>query len=306
MTTDLRQQIRDLVETGARPLSPDEIASRCPAREGTPRGATARYRPPARYRLSARAVAIAAGAVAVGCAVAVAIAQLGDGPERPGGNNNPPSGTVLTVAAVRQVLTISSAALSRSGQAQIRFRDVLQGSTMDYGVTDVTYSGDNIGVARHDGSPGSTTTTYVQLLVDGQYYYDAEWPPNPGWEHVTGTHPTWRQLSAADPRTLLRDLTPAARFVTAGDKVADGVRLRELVATRPGRVPGIRMSGQLIPGERVTSLSLWVDGHDVVREIDTALTAPSGGPHTTVSVTFTDIGRPQTLRAPAHARTVRG
>lgn len=249
---------------------------------------------------------IAAGVVAVGCAGAVAAAQLGGGPGRATGNTNSASGTVLTVAAARQVLAVSSAALARSGQAQIRFRDLLQGSTMDYGVTDVVYSGQNISVARHDGGPGAATTTYMQLLIDGQYYYDAEWPPNPGWQHVTGAHPTWRQLSAADPRTLLRDLTPAARFVTAGYKVADGVRLRELVATQPGLVPGIRMSGQLIPGEYVTSLSLWVDGHDVVRQIDATLAAPSGGPHTTVSVTFTDIGRPQTLRAPAHARTVRG
>jgi hypothetical protein len=300
MTTDLRQQIRDLIETGARPITPDEIAGRCPGREGALRSATARY------RLSARTVAIAAGVVVIGCAGTVVAAQLGGGLGRPAENANPASGTVLSVTAVRQVLAVSSAALSRSGRAQIRFRDVLQGSTMDYGITDVIYSGHNISVARHDGSPGSATTTYVQLLVGGQYYYDAEWPPNPGWEHVTGPHPTWRQLSAADPRTLLRDLSPAARFVTAGSKVADGVRLRELVATRPGRVPGIRMSGQLIPGERVTSLSLWVDGHGVVQQIDAALAAPSGGPHTTVSVTFTDIGRPQTVRAPTHARSVRG
>jgi hypothetical protein len=300
MATDLRQQIRDLIETGARPISPDEVASRRPGREGALCSATARY------WLSARAVAIAAGVVAVGCAGAVAAAQLGGGPGRATGNTNAASGTVLTAAAVQHVLAVSSTALSRSGRAQIRFQDMLQGSTMDYGVTDVIYSGQDISVARHDGSPGSTATTYVQLLVNGQYYYDAEWPPNPGWEHVTGAHPTWRQLSAADPRTLLRDLTPAARFVTAGYKVDNGLRLRELVATRPGSVPGIHMSGQLIPGEHVTSLSLWADGHGVVQQISATLAAPSGGPHTTVSVTFTDIGRPQTVRPPAHARTVRG
>lgn len=306
MTTDLRQQIRDLIETGARPITPDEIASRCPVRGTALRGPTARYRLSARYRLRARAVAIATAVAAVGGAGAVAVAQLGGSSGQPARNAKPANGTVLTVAAVRQVLAVSSAALSRSGRAQIRFRDVLQGSTMDYGITDVIYTGQNISVARHDGSPGAATTTYVQLLVGRQYYFDAEWPPNPGWEHVTGAHPTWRQLSAADPRTLLGDLTPAARFVTAGYKIAGGVRLRELVATRPGRVTGIRMSGQLVPGERVTSLSLWVDGHGVVRQIDAALAAPSGGPRTTISVTFAGIGRPQTLRAPPHARTVRG
>jgi hypothetical protein len=306
MTSDLRQPIRDLIEAGARPISGDEIAGRWPVREAALRGATSRYRPSARFRLSARTAAIAAGVVAVGCAGAVAAAQLGGGPGRPGADTNPAGGTVLTVAAVRHVLVVSSAALARSGQAQIRFRDVLEGSTIDDGVTDVTYSGQNISVVRRDGEPGGPTTTYVQLLVDGQYYYDAEWPPNPGWEHVTGAHPTWRQLSAADPRTLLRGLTPAARFVTAGYKVVGGVRVRELVATRPGSVPRIAMSGQLIPGERVTSLALWVDGHGVVREIDATLVAPSGGPNTTVSVNFTSIGHPQTVRAPAHARTVRG
>lgn len=308
MTTDLRQQIRELIETSAQPISPDEIASRCPVREGALRNPAARYRRSARYRLSARAVTIAAVVVAVGCAGAVTATQLGSGPGRPAGEANPASGTVLTAAAVRQVLTVSSAALSHSGQAQIRFRDVLRGSTMDYGITDVIYSGHNISVARHDSSPGSRpkTTTYVQRLVNGQYYYNAEWPPNPGWIHGTSDQPTLRQLSVADPRTLLRELTPAARFVAGGHKVADGVRLRELRATRPGRVPVIRMSGQLIPGEHVTSLNLWVDGHGVVRQIDATLAAPSGGPRTTVSVNFTDIGRPQTVRAPAHARTVHG
>lgn len=306
MTTDLRQQIQDLIETGARPITPDEIAGRWPGRENALRSATDRHRSSARYRFSARAITIAAAVVAVGGTGAVVVAQLGAGPTRPPGGTKPANGTVVTAAAVRHVQAASSAALSRSGHAQIRFRDVLQGSTMDYGTTDVTYSGQNISVARHDASPGAATTTYVQRLVDGQYYSYAGWPPNPGWEHVTGAHPTWRQLSAADPRTLLRDLTPAPRFVTAGYKIADGVRLRELRASRPGRVPVIRMSGQLIPGERVTSLSLWVDGNGVVRQIDAILAAPSGGPHTTLSVNFADIGRPHTVRAPAHARTVRG
>jgi len=306
MTTDLRQQICELIETGARPISPDEITSRRPAGEGALRSATTRYRRLARYRLSPRTVMVAAGVTAVGCAGAVVAVQLGSAPGRPARDTNPPSGTVLTMAAVRQVLNASSAALSRSGQAQIRFRDVLRGGTLDYGTTDVTYSGHNINVARHDRSPGSRPTTYVQRLVDGQYYYNADWPPNPGWEHVTGAHPTWRQLSAADPRRLLRELTPAAWFERAGHKIADGVRLRELRATRPGRVPAIRMSRQLIPGEHITSLSLWVDGHGVVHQINATLAAPGGGPHTVLSVLFIDIGRSQTVRAPAPVRAGRG
>jgi len=273
MTTDLRQQICELIETGARPISPDEITSRRPAGEGALRSATTRYRRLARYRLSPRTVMVAAGVTAVGCAGAVVAVQLGSAPGRPARDTNPPSGTVLTMAAVRQVLNASSAALSRSGQAQIRFRDVLRGGTLDYGTTDVTYSGHNINVARHDRSPGSRPTTYVQRLVDGQYYYNADWPPNPGWEHVTGAHPTWRQLSAADPRRLLRELTPAAWFERAG---------------------------------HITSLSLWVDGHGVVHQINATLAAPGGGPHTVLSVLFIDIGRSQTVRAPAPVRAGRG
>jgi hypothetical protein len=301
MTSDLRQQIRELIDDGARPITVHEITSgRPPALRRLPSGH--RFRP-------ARAAAVAAGVVAVGCAGAVIATQAGGTPApAPAVVTNPAGHTILTAAAVQRVVARSAAVFGTSGRAQIRYRDMLPGSTLDYGTTDVTFSGRNISVVRRDSSPGGhpAPTTYAQRLVDGQYYYNAEWPPNKGWKHVAGDHSAAARLSVADPRTLLRELTPLARFVTAGHKEVGGVELWLLRATRPDRTPMPRLSGQTMPGEHVTALSLWVDRHGVVHEISARLAVGARGPSTTLTVTFTGLGRPQTVKAPAHATRVGG
>ena len=102
MTTDLGQQIRDLIETSARPISPDEITSRLPVREEVLRSPTARHRPSGRYRICARSVplgrprtirlvSLALGATAAGTAVALVIISLlaGGKPVIPGDSHVP-------------------------------------------------------------------------------------------------------------------------------------------------------------------------------------------------------------------------
>src|SRR5215469_6378947 len=102
MTTDLGQQIRNLIESGARPISPNEIISQWPVSEGAPRNRTARYRPSARYRFRARAVplgrprtirlaSVALGATAAGTAGAVMLVSLisGGKPVTPVGSRAP-------------------------------------------------------------------------------------------------------------------------------------------------------------------------------------------------------------------------
>ena len=102
MTTDLGQQIRNLIESGARPVSLNEITSQWPVSEGAPRSTTARYRPSARFRLRPQAVplgrprtirlaSVALGATAAGTAGAVMLVSLisGGKPVTPVGSRAP-------------------------------------------------------------------------------------------------------------------------------------------------------------------------------------------------------------------------
>lgn len=124
MTTDLGQQIRDLIETSARPISADEITSRWPVREGALRSPTVRYRPSARYRFRARAVplgrpraarlvTLALGAIAAGTAGALVITSLiaGGKPVIPG-DSHVPAG-MLTGQPARSFLLAMAAKVAQ-------------------------------------------------------------------------------------------------------------------------------------------------------------------------------------------------
>ena len=94
MTTNLNEQIRELIDSGARPVSCGEIMAG--ERPTTPRLGHVATLPAYRRR-----VAVVAGSVAAaGTAAAVVVALLGGARDRetPGGN-----GTVLTAAMVRHV-----------------------------------------------------------------------------------------------------------------------------------------------------------------------------------------------------------
>jgi len=72
--------------------------------------------------------------------------------------------------------------------------------------------------------------------------------------------------------------------------------------------PGSRafpLAGLALPvpeAATLTALDVWVDSHDVVHQMNIQLLGGDG--QTTLTVTFTDFGQPQSITAPATSNPV--
>jgi hypothetical protein len=310
--------MRELIETGARPVSLGEIM----ARAGAP--APARWRGPARSRVRLGwTVAVAAGATAAALVGAMVAGQF-TGASRP----VPRYGALLTVAQVRRVTAASRAALARSAQAFITYSGPapyhpFQSEYVLFSGHNYSFAGTLINPAG-GGRPGQIAW-FAERVVDGQAY-DHEldgkvWH----WFHYTGAG-HGRVTAIPDPRLLLGVLAPSGRFRFAGRVVAGGVPLERLQATDPAKVPDLRSLPDVPAGEYATALDVLVDRQGVVHGVDislrgTTLTAAArirgraagkGSPagqepmqyaaagSTTMTVTFADIGQPQYITAPPH------
>ncbi len=76
-------------------------------------------------------------------------------------------------------------------------------------------------------------------------------------------------LGIPDPRTVLGVLEPGARFEVIGWQVVGGVRLEHLRATDfTGLAGPLSTLPEVMPGEHVTALDLWVDGQGVVHRMN--------------------------------------
>jgi hypothetical protein len=343
MRTDLNEQIRELIDGGARPVSLTEIAGRPSLTRRRPAQALVRRHP-------RRAAAVAASAAAVGVAAAITVTllgapagreQAGQGPSGWPGQSGHAS-TVLTAAMVRQVAAASGTALAHSGHMRITYSNVssLAPDSSGAGTDDITFSGRDWTYAMDQTAPPNGTS--VNRFVGGRlYYYGA------GFVRHAGDPLTWFRetnpaevrdvtaVTAPDPRELLRVLDPAARFVRVGYQVIDGIRVEQLRATRLAHLPGLdALPGEAAPIGRVTSLEVWVDSHGVIRQLHLTsqlnvttssrkkyLVKENGtvkeklgppGPvrhgveRASASVSFLDIGQPQAITVPAHAIPVYG
>jgi hypothetical protein len=321
MVTELAGQIRELVDGGARPVSLGEIRSRA----GTPSPRRGAARPPVRVGW---VTAIVTSAVAMGCFGAIAAGRLAGGA--------PPAaryGAVLSAAQVHQVTVASRAALGRSARAFITYAG--PGPYHPYQYEYVLFSGQNYSFAGSlvnpspGGRPGQVAW-FAERVVNGQAYDQEFGGKGWRWFHYTGSR-AGRTGAIPDPRSLLGVLAPSVRFRSAGHVVAGGVPLERLQAADPSKVPGLGTLVSVPAGEYVAALAVLVDRHGVVHRVNislrgTTLTAtarfkgsvtpkaqlagPASVPYTvagstTVTVTFTDIGTPQTVTAPPHAIDVR-
>lgn len=253
----------------------------------------------------------AAGVAAAGIAGALVASQVGGTAARPP--------AVLTAAMLKQVAAASQAAMT-SGQARIA--TATGGSTV---VQQVTFDGANWNDVLNPGAPVrvhrtahlfSWTGESIDRVVDGQaYHYPAfAFKPAPHiaaeWMHIIAPG-AGASLNIPDPRTLLNVLSPSAGFVTDGYAIVNGVRAEHLRATTPAGVP-LRPLNPLIGTEpdhpRVSALDLWVDPSDVVLKARFTVSGPEQvrDPGVTVTVTFSQIGQPQDITAPARYVTVGG
>jgi len=337
MRTDLNEQIRELIDGGAHPVSLADVTGRPPVTRLRPATALVRRHP-------RRAAAVAASAAAVGVAAAITVTLLGGpaGREQTAREPSGHAGTVLTAAMVRQVAAASGIALAHSGHMRITYSNVssLAPDSRGAGTDDITFSGRDWNYSSDQTAPPNGTS--VNRFVGGRLYYYG-----PGFVRHAGDPLSWfretnpaevravTSVTAPDPRELLRVLDPAARFVRVGYQVVGGIRVEQLRATRLGHLPGLdALPGEAAPIGRVTSLDVWVDSHGIIRQLHLTsqqnvttssrkkyLVKENGtvkeklgppGPvrhgveRASATVSFLDIGQPQTITTPAHAIPVYG
>ena len=310
METDLKDQIRDLIERGAQPVSFREISERRTARtHAIPRAAGRR-----RVILTGAGVGLAAA----GCAAGLVIATASPGAPAPAGAGARQAGparqsaTLVTAAMIKHVASASSSALASSGQERINYRCVKNGAVTSAGTDTVTYSGSDYNYAMHTAVPASPDGSV--RVVNGQFYISL---PTTTAARVVWLHELGESTTPSFPEaaTLLRLLSPAAKFRNAGTDVIGGVRLTHLHATQVSGLPDAPTLGRyanlvadekkgVVPPGTLTALDLWADSDGVVHQMTIQLDGGDG--QTTVTVTFSGFGQPQSITAPATSNAVPG
>jgi hypothetical protein len=328
VTTELTGQIRELIDTGARPITLSEISAR---RHAAP---VPEFRPaPARTRVRLGwAAAVAAAAVVVGSTGAITAGQLAAGRAAPPSAARPagPAGTLLTAAQVHQVAAASRAALSHSARAYITYLSPYHAFQYE----DVTFSGENysfVGSLVNSGASGrpGQVAWFAERVVNGQAYDRVL--DSGGWRWFHYARTAVRHVAhVLDPRTILSVLAPSERFRFAGHAVVGRVPLERLAASDPAKVPGLGSLMGVRAGESVNALDVLVDSRGVVHQMDISLgvtlTTAASGPgkparsgrlagheptpvtqtaSTNMTVTFADIGQPQVITVPRHAINAR-
>ena len=211
---------------------------------------------------------------------------------------------------IEHVASASSSALASSGQERINYRCVKNGAVTSAGTDTVTYSGSNYNYATHTAVPAFPDGSI--RVVNGQFYITDGTATRVMWLHELGESTTPHFPEAA---TLLRLLSPAAKFRNAGTDVIGGVRLTHLHATQVSGLPDDPTLGRyanlvaddksgVVPPGTLTALDLWADSDGVVHQMTIQLHGGDG--QTTVTVTFSKFGQPQSITAPATSNAVPG
>ncbi|HET7019008.1 MAG TPA: hypothetical protein VFI65_34135 [Streptosporangiaceae bacterium] len=209
---------------------------------------------------------------AVAAAAAVTMVVSGGGSVVVPAASPPAKSVVLTAAMVKRVASESRHALATSGRATISYRTTDNGVLNGTGIDRITFDGKNWNDSFSQTAPASGgqpahTQGAINRVVNGQLYLYIAGPDNKvRWYHDTNPsgHP---DVQFSDPRTLFGLLSPSAGFKVVGHDVARGVRLTELRATTPVRTRALSTLPDVDPGAQVTSLVIWVDGHQVVRQM---------------------------------------
>ena len=171
--------------------------------------------------------------------------------------------TFVTAAMIEHVAGASSSALASSGQERISYRSVKNGAVTSAGTDTVSYSGSNYNYAT------SCTVPYYPVsfirVVNGQFYLELPTATKELWLHELdqGTKPHFPEAA-----TLLRLLSPDAKFQNAGTNVIGGIRLTHLHATQLGGLPADRPSPGTEPGLRRQVRSRAAGHPDRARPVD--------------------------------------
>ena len=297
MRREVCDQIRDYVDTAAPAISLAELAER---RTVGRRGLGRRPLPPRRGTFGA-----VTGAMVAGGAVAAGLTLAGGAPARPAD-----VGIRLSAAMVHQVTTASSEALASAGHVVVTFSAPEPAGTAAHvsGTIDITFSGHDFNsVSRLPQPNGSASQRkLVVRVVNGQVYtlgiFGAP-SRRQQWHHFSNYTESGRAVP--DPRRLLQVLQPDAGFEVVGSQLIGGVQTKHLRATQLTDLPASLMSSltfvSVMGPQQLTALDVWVDSHDVVRQMGMTFSSrsPQGRLAWHQTIRFLDIGKPETITAPA-------
>jgi hypothetical protein len=299
MDTEISAQIRDYLEAAAPTIQLAELADRRVAGQPSRRVHGPGWAPPRRaVAAAAAAVVLAAGAVAMGVTVS------GGSPPRSAAHRV--SAIHLTVAMVHRVQRASTAALASAGHVLVTYTIPQPAGTGAYppGTIDFRFSGHNFSSVAEPPTRGGRQLKLTTRSVNGQIYILAAYGRPRQWYHLAnGTGPG---RAYPDPRTLLQALQPGAGFEAIGSQLIGGVPTTHLRATELRNLPASLISSlafiAFMGPTTLAALNVWVDSHDVVRQMQVTFSvrSPQGRLVETQTVRFLDIGKPETITAPAH------
>lgn len=300
MDTEISEQIRDYVEAAAPAIPLTELAERRTAASRPERRTSGRIW--AVPRRVAAATVVAATVAAAGAA-AIGVAESGGSRARPAH-----AAIRLTAAMVHRVEKASAAALASAGHVFVTYSIPEPPGIVPRvsGTIDFTFSGHDFNAVSWmpKSLSGAGRLKLTIRVVNGQIYIFGT-PGRPlQWQHFSNQ--TERGRALPDPRALLQALRPEADFEAVGSQLIGGVRTEHLRATKLRDLPASLMSSLAFVSsmgpQQLAALDVWVDSHDVVREM--RITFSSHGPQGRLAqvqtVRFLDVGKPETITAPAH------
>lgn len=295
MDSRVAEQIHDYLENAAPPIRFSSVTRRLEAPGQTGRSASIR---PVNPR---RAIAAVAATAAAAAALTIGIREAGSSAARTS------DATVLTAAMVHRVEAASEAAIAAAGHIVVTFSiGEMHRSPSSSGAIDFTFSGRNFNaVDRLPASPNDhANRTFTIRSVTGEIYTFGGSGRPPQWYRV-GSQP--RAVRAVpDPRKVLTVLRPEAGFKDIGSQLIDGVQTRILTATRLTKLPASILSSLTFVSsmgpQSMAAFDIWVDNHDVVRQIKITYYDQTGQGRLIQiqTIRFLDIGKPEKITAPAH------
>jgi len=293
MDSEFASQLRHYLDTAVSPIQLSSI-TRHPALPGrTLRLASIRAASPRRVVAMTAAVAVIAAGTTIGLR------------EAEGSRLSASGSDVLTAATVHRIESASEAAVRPAGHVYVTFSlGQIHHAPSSTGSIDFTFSGaDFNAVDRLPTAPNRTGRTLTVRRVNGQIYLFGE-PGRPQQWHRVGSLPTATR-AGLDPRKILTALQPEAGFKQIGSQSIGGVRTRILHATKLANLPANVMSSltfvSAMGPQSLASFEVWVDDHDVVRQIKITDYDQSGQGRLlqTQIIRFLDIGKPQKITAPS-------
>ncbi len=184
---------------------------------------------------------------------------------------------VLTAVTVHRMVNASRLALAHSGRVKIAYRERSNGALQETGIYDITFAGKNWNaiisqIFPAENGQSASTQTAINRIVNGQFYLHSEGKDG-RVKWFRDTNPTGHpRMTMPDPRTLFGLLKPSAKFKIVGHRETGDLRLTELRGTRAPRLPALSGLPGVAPGAQVAYLTVWVDRHNVVRQITLRVT----------------------------------